>query len=73
MKEYDKANQADDLRNDKMSDLACDRDFLQSSLAEIREVWAGSDGLIPVTPREMYLARLCHQMCEIACNALDKT
>ncbi len=73
MKDYDKFNQADDYRNDKMSDLACDNDYLRNSLADIREVYAGLEGIPVPTNNERYLMLRCHQMYKIACEALDKT
>ena len=48
----------------------CNR--LTMSLAEIREVWAGSDGLMPQTAPEGYLVRLLIQCYEISTEALEK-
>jgi len=70
---YDKENQADDYRNNKMSDLACDNDYLRDKLVEIREVYAGSEGIKAPTASEQYLMTLCRMTYKIACDALDKT
>ncbi len=43
---------------------------LRAALEEIREVWAGSDGLIPETCPEGYLQRLLKQCYQIAVGAL---
>ena len=45
---------------------------LESVLSEIKEVWAGSDGLIPETCPEGYLQRLLKQCYQLAANALAK-
>jgi len=73
MRDYDKENQADDYRNDKMSDLACDNDHLRNKLIEIREVYTDSKGVKAPTMQEHYLINLNRQMYKIACDALDKT
>lgn len=46
---------------------------LQAALAEIREVWAGAEAGEPVYAQEAYALRLCKQMAEIACAALQQT
>ena len=43
---------------------------LEAALAEIREVWAGSEGGEPVTCQEAYFKRLAQQCYEIAVEAL---
>lgn len=43
--------------------------ILRERLAEIREVWAGSEG-VPIHEREAYATDLCKEMYNIACEAL---
>ena len=50
--------------------LNCHIDDLETALAKTREVWAGSDGLIPETCPEGYLQRLLKQTYSIAVKAL---
>lgn len=45
---------------------------LEEALAEVREIWAGSDGGEPVTAQEAYFQRLCKQMYQISIQALSK-
>ena len=45
---------------------------LSSALVEVREVWAGSDGLVPETCPEAYLQRIVIQCYDIAVEALKK-
>lgn len=47
-----------------------ERDALRDALAEIREVWAGSDGFIPETCPEGYLQKLVKDCYQIAVDAL---
>jgi len=76
MRYYDEENKADDDRNSKMSDLAQENNtlsyqnhILKLALAEIREVWAGSDGCKIRTATEQYLENLCKQQYRISVNA----
>lgn len=46
-------------------------DAHERALAEIREVWAGSECGEPVYAQEAYAIRLCKQMYQIACDALS--
>ena len=43
---------------------------LREALAEIREIWAGSDAFIPVTAPEAYAQHLCKQMYQVAIETL---
>ena len=43
---------------------------LREALAEIREIWAGSDAFIPVTAPEAYAQHLCKQMYQAAIETL---
>ena len=45
-------------------------DAAREALAEIREVWAGSECGQPVHAQEAYAIHLCKQMYELACAAL---
>jgi len=47
-------------------------DALEQALADVREVWAGSDGGEPVTCQEAYFNRLVHKCYRIAVEALKK-
>ncbi len=47
-----------------------ERDDYRKALEEIREVWAGSDGLVPETCPEGYLQRLLKQCYSIAVKCL---
>lgn len=44
--------------------------ILRERLAEIREVWAGSEVVIPIHVQEIYAINLCKQMHRLACKAL---
>jgi hypothetical protein len=46
---------------------------LREALAEIREIWAGSEGGEPVTAQEAYFQMLCKQMYQLSVNALMDT
>jgi len=73
MRDYDDENQADDYRNNKMSDLASENESLKNALYDIREVFIGSEGFVPETCPEAYLKRLFRQMFDIANKALRRT
>ena len=45
---------------------------LRDALAEIREVWAGSEVGEPVHAQEAYAIRLCKQQYQIAVDALSR-
>ena len=55
---------------DKIIALEAENEKLKAALAEIREVWAGSEGGEPVTCQEAYFKRLAKQCYEIAVGAL---
>ena len=50
--------------------VVSEREQASAALAEIREVWAGSEGGEPVTCQEAYFKRLAQQCYEIAVEAL---
>ena len=56
--------------SDDAHDWADRIDKYETALAEIREVWAGSEGGEPVTCQEAYFKRLAKQCYEIAVGAL---
>lgn len=66
MRDYDAANKADDDRNSKMSDLACQNDEMRKALFEIRELWLASTEKKPKTAYELYLLLMCRKMYRIA-------
>ena len=45
---------------------------LREALAEVREVWAGSEAGEPVHAQEAYAIRLCKQQYQIAVEALSR-
>lgn len=55
----------------RMREAADAIDAHERALAEIREVWAGSECGEPVYAQEAYAIRLCKQMYQIACDALS--
>lgn len=69
---YDKGNLADDTRNNKMSDLAQDNEFMQKVLREITEIWAGSEAVICSTSSEHYLKKLCTDMYNCSARVLQQ-
>ncbi len=60
------------LRDKYAKELEAENDRLRKALAEIREIYAGSEG-IPVaeTAAEAYVVRLLEQMYTAAATALD--
>lgn len=52
--------------------LADEVESLRESMAEIREIWAGSDSMRLNNPTTAYAVRLCNQMYNLACGAIKK-
>lgn len=73
MRDDDEENQADDYRNDKMSDLAYENERLRESLAEIRDVWAGLEGLSSDLSNEIYLFSRLRETFQLACEAIERS
>ncbi len=62
------------LRDDRIAELEAENARQKEALAEVREIYAGSEG-IPVaeTCAEAYVIRLIEQMYSIAVDALNPT
>ena len=59
-----------DLVNKEIATKDAELARLREALAEIREIWAGSDAFIPVTAPEAYAQHLCKQMYQAAIETL---
>lgn len=74
MNDNDWLNKADDDRNDRLTDKMIDDETkienLLVRLAEIREVWTGSESFKAETCSEDYLNMLCEKMYTLACAGI---
>lgn len=53
--------------------LVADNLELREALGNIREVWAGAEGGMPISAQEAYTIRLCKEMYQEAAAALAAT